>query len=435
MRVGELGAVCMLFAVATAEAAKPPLCTTGRFLVPARNPPLFTGATLAGEVVLTPGPPAMVAIRGNCPAVRARLKATRRGTVLQARWPFGACGVTGKVRLTATIVDLCQTLTGTLKRSKTLPAVFVAPHCALDGVVSAVDGEECDGDAGCPDGLVCTTDCRCVERAPLPTVTTTTRTTTTRATTSTTTASTSSTAAPITTTSSTTSSTAAAPTTTTTTTSTTSSTDVSSTTTTTTSVTTTTDCAALCGNGTRDTGCGEECDGDDLGGAMCPEGSGSGAFPEGCPRCLPGCVLDTTCCTVSTTTATTSTTTATSTTTRANTTSTTTTIAATSFSRQVQPILTANCLGIGCHSGGVPAQGLDLTAGRSYAELLGTTSVEFGCAGLRLVAPGSPDTSVLVKKLVGTACGFSQMPFGRPPLPANQIKIITTWIAQGALDN
>src|SRR4029077_616856 len=72
--------------------------------------------------------------------------------------------------------------------------------------------------------------------------------------------------------------------------------------TTTTSVTTTTDaCTPLCGNGTIDTECGETCDGDDLGGATCPDDSAGGALVAGCPRCLPGFVLDTSCCGLTTT--------------------------------------------------------------------------------------------------------------------------------------
>src|SRR6059036_3707450 len=115
--LAAVAACGLLVAIASARTPKPPLCTTGRFLVPASDPPLFAGVSVS-EVELRAGSPPQVVIRGGCPAVRVRLKATRRGTTLLATWAAGACGVPGKVRLKGTIVDLCQTLTGTLKKTK-----------------------------------------------------------------------------------------------------------------------------------------------------------------------------------------------------------------------------------------------------------------------------------------------------------------------------
>ena len=107
-----------------------------------------------------------------------------------------------------------------------------------------------------------------------------------------------------------------------------------------------------------------------------------------------------------------------------------------SFAREVAPILSANCTGAGCHAGQFAAQGIDMSAAATaYAALTSKQSTESPCTGTRLVVPGSPEASVLVKKLTGTSCGFSQMPLGRPPLGAADLATIRAWIAQGAPDS
>src|SRR5262249_46223230 len=133
-RLAAVAACGLLVAVASARTPKPPLCTSGRFIVPATDPPLFAAPTLPAQVELLAARRPQVLTRDRCPAVRVRLRATRRGTTLLATWTAGACGVPGKVRLKGTIVDLCQTLTGTLKIPKSRPAELVAPRCG-DGVV------------------------------------------------------------------------------------------------------------------------------------------------------------------------------------------------------------------------------------------------------------------------------------------------------------
>jgi hypothetical protein len=107
-----------------------------------------------------------------------------------------------------------------------------------------------------------------------------------------------------------------------------------------------------------------------------------------------------------------------------------------SFASDVQPILSGSCLGAGCHSGQFPSQGIDMSSSaRAYAALTSKEGTEAPCTGTKLVIPGSPEASVLVKKLVGTSCGFSQMPLGRPALSAADLATIRDWIAQGAPDN
>ena len=106
-----------------------------------------------------------------------------------------------------------------------------------------------------------------------------------------------------------------------------------------------------------------------------------------------------------------------------------------SFARDVQPIFPARCAQqIGCH-GASPGSMLLLSSGGEYAALTNGKSTEPPCTGAPLVVPGSPDTSVLVKKLTGTSCGFSMMPLGGPALSAADIAKIRDWIAEGAPNN
>jgi hypothetical protein len=105
-----------------------------------------------------------------------------------------------------------------------------------------------------------------------------------------------------------------------------------------------------------------------------------------------------------------------------------------SFSSQIQPIFTASCAGAACHDSVMPADGLPLTPGSSYASLVGVSSTQ--CTSVRLVAPGAPDQSYLVWKLQGSgACFFgSRMPKSAP-LSASQIQLVRDWIVNGAPNN
>ncbi len=49
-----------------------------------------------------------------------------------------------------------------------------------------------------------------------------------------------------------------------------------------------------------------------------------------------------------------------------------------------------------------------------------------------LVVPGKPEESELVRVLVDDAM---RMPPSLPPLPEDEIRVIVSWIAQGAKDN
>ena len=94
------------------------------------------------------------------------------------------------------------------------------------------------------------------------------------------------------------------------------------------------------------------------------------------------------------------------------------------FSRDVMPILSANCMGSGCHTN---PSNMFLTTART------------GCATVseqRLVVPFDPASSYVVLKIEGAAgiCGM-RMPRGRTPLSASEIMTIRTWVAEGARNN
>ncbi len=86
-----------------------------------------------------------------------------------------------------------------------------------------------------------------------------------------------------------------------------------------------------------------------------------------------------------------------------------------------------------CHIGAAAPQGLRLDEVNSYNDLVGVPSQEVG--GLLRVNPFNPDSSYIVHKIEGTQSVGEQMPFGGPPLPAEDVALIRQWIADGALPN
>jgi hypothetical protein len=103
-----------------------------------------------------------------------------------------------------------------------------------------------------------------------------------------------------------------------------------------------------------------------------------------------------------------------------------------SFAAQIQPIFNAGCT-TNCHSGNRPAGGLGLGAGVARAELVNVTS---SCRGRKQVAPGSPETSYLMNKLMAVdMCSGSVMPKMGGELSPAQIDVVRAWICQGAPDN
>jgi mono/diheme cytochrome c family protein len=90
--------------------------------------------------------------------------------------------------------------------------------------------------------------------------------------------------------------------------------------------------------------------------------------------------------------------------------------------RDIGPIFQSKCAS--CHSGPRAANGLHLD---SYQGVMD------GARAGKVLVPGNPQQSELVRRLTGTS--KPQMPKNGPPfLPENQISLIEKWIAGGALE-
>ena len=99
----------------------------------------------------------------------------------------------------------------------------------------------------------------------------------------------------------------------------------------------------------------------------------------------------------------------------------------------VQAIFDRSCAIPECHRGGGedgPPEGLDLSAGRSYDNIVGVAAHEMD---LKRVAPGDPNGSYLFRKITpGAEISWHRMPLDRPELPAADRQLIRDWIAGGA---
>ena len=108
-----------------------------------------------------------------------------------------------------------------------------------------------------------------------------------------------------------------------------------------------------------------------------------------------------------------------------------------SFAGELQPILTASCVDAPCHDNTAPQAGLKLINGVARAELVGIAATQ--CGTIQLVAPGAPNDSYLIDKLVGSNPGGcfigTRMPKQDTSLTAAEIQAFRDWIANGAPDN
>jgi len=108
-----------------------------------------------------------------------------------------------------------------------------------------------------------------------------------------------------------------------------------------------------------------------------------------------------------------------------------------SFSAHIQPIFTGNCaFAAGCHAGPTPQQGMNLSDGQAYANIVNVFSNQV--PRLRRIEPNNPDSSYMVLKLQGNAGSVgglgTRMPLGGQ-LTQAQIDTIRTWVAGGARNN
>ncbi len=108
------------------------------------------------------------------------------------------------------------------------------------------------------------------------------------------------------------------------------------------------------------------------------------------------------------------------------------TVQPTYYQANIAPLFQNACAT--CHLTGTEAGNMSLVPARAIENIVGVASTE--APGLVRVVPGKPDESYLVMKLEGTHVANggtgAQMPFGAPPLPAEVIASVRTWIEQGA---
>ena len=101
------------------------------------------------------------------------------------------------------------------------------------------------------------------------------------------------------------------------------------------------------------------------------------------------------------------------------------------FSQVQSQIFTASCAFSGCHGGSSPAQGMNLTAGSAYSNIVNVPSNERPT--LDRIEPNDPAASYLYLKVIGDpSIVGSQMPLGGPPLSAVLIDLLRDWIERGA---
>ncbi len=95
---------------------------------------------------------------------------------------------------------------------------------------------------------------------------------------------------------------------------------------------------------------------------------------------------------------------------------------AVSYYKEIRTVVTQQCAG--CHQPSVKQGDLTLT---TYEGLM------TGGAKGKVVNPGQPEESLLIQYLTGGQ--KPQMPFGQPPLSADQIDLFRRWIREGAKDD
>ncbi|MEZ4699596.1 MAG: hypothetical protein R2834_04645 [Rhodothermales bacterium] len=96
-------------------------------------------------------------------------------------------------------------------------------------------------------------------------------------------------------------------------------------------------------------------------------------------------------------------------------------------------IFTTSCALSGCHAGASPQQGMNLSAGQAYANIVNVPSNEN--PQMNRITPNDPDNSYLFLKISGTNISGSRMPLGGSPLSDDKIAMVREWIEDGAPNN
>ncbi len=94
------------------------------------------------------------------------------------------------------------------------------------------------------------------------------------------------------------------------------------------------------------------------------------------------------------------------------------------------------CSNSGCHGGGQPANGMNLSTGNAYDNIINVTARAGG--GLKRVLPGDADNSFLYRKVAAKtnpgsfSIAGSPMPLTGSALSTNQLAALALWINAGA---
>lgn len=154
--------ISLLTTALPAYAAKPSACADGRFLV--ADSVTLVGALPSSGVDAVTLATRSVGIESGCAAKSAKVKASKKATLLSVTWP--SCGERRKVRLKARIASPdCSTMTGKVFAKKTKAISFTATRSRCgDGIIDS--GEGCEGLTGCSIGTTCSDSCECVSDSP-----------------------------------------------------------------------------------------------------------------------------------------------------------------------------------------------------------------------------------------------------------------------------
>jgi hypothetical protein len=94
-------------------------------------------------------------------------------------------------------------------------------------------------------------------------------------------------------------------------------------------------------------------------------------------------------------------------------------------------IFNASCAFSGCHGGSSPAQGMDLSAGMAYSNIVNIASGEQ--PSIDRIEPNDPERSYLYLKVIDDpSITGSRMPRGAPALAQELLDLLRDWIERGA---
>ncbi len=101
------------------------------------------------------------------------------------------------------------------------------------------------------------------------------------------------------------------------------------------------------------------------------------------------------------------------------------------FSAVQSQIFNASCAFSGCHAGGSPAQGMNLSDGMAYSNIVDVPSNQQ--SSLDRIEPDDPDESYLYLKVTGdSSISGSRMPLGGGALSQDLLDLLRDWIERGA---